>query len=211
MQAGHEDFTHDRERIGRMVTADLRVRDLMKKDLLTLERTESLRDALEAMIEAGVGGAPVQDQSRLIGVLSLRDILAFQMDEPAVPTFRPEASGDVEEPVQQSPDEEAMLDEEMEEDDAMSVWFHDLWDDAGADVFARLQNPTSPEWDILDEHTVDEVMTRRVITVPPDAPVRSAAKKMTEEHVHRLLVVEDGSPVGILTTSDVVKAVAQGR
>jgi CBS domain-containing protein len=58
---------------------------------------------------------------------------------------------------------------------------------------------------------VDEVMTRRVITVPPDAPVRSAAKKMTEEHIHRLLVVEDGSPVGILTTSDVVKAVAQGR
>jgi CBS domain-containing protein len=191
-----------------MVTADLRVRDLMKRELLTVQRGETLR---EAMVTAGVGGAPVQEQTRLVGVLSVRDILSFHLEEPGVPTYRPEASGDNEEPVQESADEDELLEQEVEESDAMATWFHDLWDDVGADVHTRMQNPESPEWDILDDHTVDEVMTRKVMTVEPDTPVRNAAKKMTKEHIHRLVVVENGAAVGILTTSDLVKAVAEGR
>lgn len=65
---------------------------------------------------------------------------------------------------------------------------------------------------ILDDHTVEEAMTRGPLTsIGPDAPASRAAELMQAEDVHRLPVVEDGKLVGIITTTDLVKAVADRK
>lgn len=68
------------------------------------------------------------------------------------------------------------------------------------------------EHGILDDHTVEEAMTRGPLTtVAPDAPANRAAEIMQAEQIHRLPVVEDGKLVGIITTTDLVKAVADRK
>ena len=56
--------------------------------------------------------------------------------------------------------------------------------------------------------TVEEAMTPLVMKVPSSMTMEQAARIMAFEAVHRLLVVEDYKLVGIVTTMDVVRAVA---
>lgn len=68
------------------------------------------------------------------------------------------------------------------------------------------------EHGILDDHTVEEAMTRGpLVTVDPEAPANRAAEIMKEENIHRLPVVENGLLVGIVSTTDLVKAVADRK
>ncbi|MEW6546079.1 MAG: CBS and ACT domain-containing protein [Bacillota bacterium] len=53
---------------------------------------------------------------------------------------------------------------------------------------------------------VEEAMTRKVITVSPDATLEEAALLMRHHRVGGLPVVEDGRPVGIITETDIFDA-----
>lgn len=178
----------------------LRVREVMVADPVTLEPEDSLRSAADLLTSSGVGGAPVVSGRRVLGVVSLTDILTFEADDPGVPTYRPELMGPLDEDPLETPE---VLDEPTR-------WFVELWEDAGADAAARFTDSAGPEWDPLDEHTVAEVMSRVVIGVAPTATVADAARLMEEKRVHRLLVLEDGALMGILTTWDVMRTVARG-
>lgn len=60
-------------------------------------------------------------------------------------------------------------------------------------------------------HTrVGDLMTSHPKTITPDAPVRLAAQEMLYLDVRRLLVVEDGVLMGVISQSDIVRAVAGG-
>lgn len=51
-------------------------------------------------------------------------------------------------------------------------------------------------------------MTRGLLSLRPDADVSEAARRMVIGGVHRLLVMEDDRLVGLVTASDIVRAVA---
>jgi CBS domain-containing protein len=56
---------------------------------------------------------------------------------------------------------------------------------------------------------VGELMSSPVITVPLGASVVEAARRMRDERIHRVVVVdEDGRPIGVLAASDFVSLVA---
>jgi CIC family chloride channel protein len=60
-------------------------------------------------------------------------------------------------------------------------------------------------------HTrVGDLMTPHPKTIAPDAPVKLAAQEMLYLDVRRLLVVEDGVLMGVISQSDIVRAVAGG-
>lgn len=64
---------------------------------------------------------------------------------------------------------------------------------------------------VKDESTdVVFVMTSRVKSVPKDTPLHEAARKMIENDMHHLVVVENEKVVGIISSMDFVKAVADG-
>lgn len=179
----------------------LTVRELMRTDPLTLAPEESLRSAIDVLVSAGTGGAPVVSGSRLVGVISLSDVLAFEADAPGIPSYRPEM---------ESTDDEGPLDGgEVDEAEEGGRWFREMWDGVGS-VVARLATSDGPEWDDLDEHSVAEVMTRKVVAVAPGDPVEAAARTMDRAGIHRLLVLDRGELVGVLGARDVVRAVAKG-
>ncbi len=53
---------------------------------------------------------------------------------------------------------------------------------------------------------VKDVMTKPVITIEPDAPVEEAARMMARARIKKLPVVDGGRLLGILTTTDIVRA-----
>jgi CBS domain-containing protein len=181
------------------------VRDVMSADLVTLSPDMTLRDAIEVLADRHISGAPVVAGDRIVGVLSASDVLAFEATTPGVPTGHYERS---------EQDELEAEDEQWEEGagdaEAPGAYFTELWADAGADVVERLQARASPEWDVLGEHTVGEAMSTGVRSVPADASLQAAAAYLLKHGVHRALVLDGAKPVGIITATDIVRAVAEG-
>jgi len=59
--------------------------------------------------------------------------------------------------------------------------------------------------------TARQMMTAPVLTIDAGADVTEAAARLAVAHVGRLLVVDDGRPVGVLSVSDVVAFIADRR
>ncbi|MDO8434244.1 MAG: universal stress protein [Candidatus Binatus sp.] len=58
----------------------------------------------------------------------------------------------------------------------------------------------------LDDTPASKAVTHALVTVGPDTTVREAARIMRERKIDGLPVVEDGRLVGMITTSDLLKA-----
>lgn len=61
---------------------------------------------------------------------------------------------------------------------------------------------------VLRALTVRDVMTKEVVTIDADATVREAAERLLKHKVGCLPVLERGALVGIVTTSDLLHAIA---
>lgn len=64
---------------------------------------------------------------------------------------------------------------------------------------------------VLRETRVDEAMSLEPLVISPDATVRAAAQEMEYADVHRLFVVIDAKPVGVISRSDVSRAHSLGK
>ena len=60
-----------------------------------------------------------------------------------------------------------------------------------------------------DERLVRDVMTRKLYSIPEDAPVREIASMMVNGHLHRVLVTRDSDVTGIISTLDLVRLLAE--
>ena len=83
----------------------------------------------------------------------------------------------------------------------------DLGDTTPSLTLRQRKGRTAP----LEDVTIDEVMTRKVQSLPPDCSVDEAAVLMGQKQIHRVLVMLGDVLLGIVTTSDVAKAVAEHR
>jgi CBS domain-containing protein len=72
----------------------------------------------------------------------------------------------------------------------------------------RLRGSTLP-WAGWHGLMVSDLMTKPAKTIPGSAPLDEAARRMTAEHVHRLVVVDDRhTPIGVISESDIVREIA---
>jgi CBS domain-containing protein len=173
----------------------------MSFDVVTLSPELEVRDAMVLLTRHHVSGAPVAAGGTVLGVVSATDLLEFATAAAPGPAYRDE----------QAQAELAEPDEWEEGDEPPSTYFSEGWPDAGAEVTERIEHPQGPEWDALAGHTVAEVMTRSLCSVGPDDPVGVAAGYLLRAGVHRVLVVDGRRLLGILTTTDFVRAVAEER
>lgn len=81
---------------------------------------------------------------------------------------------------------------------------------SASDVLDRLAEAAdADERERLFRHSVvRDLMTPNPVTIRPDADVKDAAQEMLYLEVHRLFVVDAEKLVGIVSQSDVVRAVA---
>jgi len=51
-------------------------------------------------------------------------------------------------------------------------------------------------------------MTRPPLTIPADADIREAAQRMLYAEVHRLFIEKNGALAGVISQTDIVRALA---
>ena len=177
----------------------LQIRNAMTRDVLTVTPETTLREAAELFVSRHVSGAPVLDGQRVVGVVSATDVLEFVASNPPVPRQKADR-GEV--------GEWAELPGSEPSDAAPGAYFADMWEDAEAETTQRFADSDGPEWDVFAEHTVQDVMTRAVCALPSTQSIPAAAEYMKTAGVHRLLVIDEGKLVGIITSTDIARAVA---
>jgi len=176
------------------------VRDIMTRDVVTVEPEDTLREVIETLTERRVAGAPVMSNGTIVGVISRTDIVDFLAVTPPVPTVVPEFAewGGLDSPA-----------DDGEDEDQSTSFFNEMWDDAGAELVERFADGQRPEWDLLSEYPASAVMTCKLETLPPSATVNEAARKLLARGVHRLLVVSHGKLEGLVSMTDLVRLIAE--
>ncbi|MDD9942014.1 MAG: CBS domain-containing protein [Myxococcales bacterium] len=89
---------------------------------------------------------------------------------------------------------------------SLSELISDYYRDPGLPVEAGIP---APDIEQLQRSRVRDLMPERLITVEPSAPVSQAARVMLDRMIHRLLVVEGEKLVGVVTTHDLLRAIAE--
>jgi len=182
----------------------LRLRDIMTTELVTVSPELSLRDAMELLVTSHVSGAPVVAQHRVVGVVSTTDLLSFAATAPPVPDETRLDAGL----------EELEFDVESAEGDEPSAsWFIDMRADEASDVAERFHEMGTRRaaLDRFSEHTVSEIMNDNVRSLPGSTRVDQAADFMRAAAIHRVLVMDDGALVGIVSLKDIADAVADHK
>ncbi|MFQ5942486.1 MAG: CBS domain-containing protein [Anaerolineales bacterium] len=62
---------------------------------------------------------------------------------------------------------------------------------------------------LIGKLRIKKVMTKNVISIAPDTPMRDAAQIMLENKIAGLPVVEDGELVGMITESDIFRMLVE--
>jgi CBS domain-containing protein len=85
----------------------------------------------------------------------------------------------------------------------------EIWLDDQADGFKHAQPQRFNGFlKRLGEFRVKDAMRGQVLTCSPDTPVTELAAEMVRHHVHRIIVVEDDRPVGIVSSLDMTALIA---
>jgi CBS domain-containing protein len=170
----------------------LRVAEVMTDRVVTIPAGATLRELVELLAATGVSGVPVVDGDAVVGVISARDLIEFESERPH--------RGDEEEGWESwdDPREESLL----------GAFFLDPEEEVG-DVLDRFTAAHEGHRDVLGGEAVSDRMTRALASVDVGASLREAATRMISAGVHRLLVLDEGRLAGIVSATDIVRAVAR--
>jgi CBS domain-containing membrane protein len=85
---------------------------------------------------------------------------------------------------------------------------------AGQDGCGEVTHFIAPwgETVVIDEAPNEEIrnyMTAQPVAVAPTTPVGELAQKMIDAHIHRVLVVDQDQPLGVVTSTDILAAIAR--
>ena len=173
----------------------LRLKDLMQRDVVAVSPDLTLGELLEVLTEQQVSGAPVVANGRVVGVVSTTDIFDLQEERHDLTDAGP--TGD--------------LDMAGRRRSPGTEFFSDAWDSADSQVLEWMRAAGARSRNLLEEYTVADVMTREVVSQPSSTTIKKAAHYMLDAGIHRILIIDDGKLQGIVTTTDIVRAVADGR
>jgi predicted transcriptional regulator len=179
----------------------LTVQDLMKRDVVTVRMEDSARTLARVLADSEISGVPVVDaQSRVVGVVSATDLVRLAADEADVTlwavTIRPD--------IERTPDPDADL-EDVIEADALGFFLPEDSPFQGTELLDQVPESS------FDSVTIADLMTPVTFSVRPQMPVDELCEFLVRGRIHRALVVEDDELVGIITSQDVLKAVAEHR
>jgi CBS domain-containing protein len=156
---------------------EVRAGDIMTTAVVCARPEQRLKELERALIENRVGGMPVVEGDRLVGVISRSDLTRIEV-------------------LMRSLD--GLVSDELRRDEVQADGFAH----AEADEFQGFRQR-------LDDLTVKDAMRDQVVTCHAATRISEVADAMLREHIHRVIVVEGSRPVGIVSSLDIVKLVAQ--
>lgn len=197
------------------------VADIMREDIWTITPEARLVDAAQTLADHRFGCLPVVEDGRLVGILTEADLLTLLVDRLAAPLVT-QTSADA--PINYFMTEPARVvevDAPLEDAQARMEGFGvsclGVIAERGSlvgvvsrtDLIAARKVRRTPAMRIrsyptlvLPKDPVSAIMTRDVATTTRHASVAAAATQMVERAVHRLFVIEDEHPVGVISATD---------
>lgn len=181
----------------------LYVRDIMTTDVATITADATARDVARLLADEQISGVPVLDGAgQLVGVVSSTDLVRLAAEDADVQLVSSALRlGGRTVPTDASVDES----EEPLEDDPYGFFLPE--DSPLTDRGLLAELPESR----LDTTPVEEIMTPATFTVEPGTPVTDLCEFLVRGRIHRAVVVEDRRLAGIVTSADVLRAVASRR
>lgn len=153
-------------------------RDLMSVDLVTLNAGTPVAEAVSTLDEYKINGAPIVDGAgALVGVISTKDLM----------------------------NSEHLSEGRLSEARSQYYLMNPLAEDEVGAEDATIFNRDDYGQATLGRDTVSEWMQTKIHAVAPDAKLGEVCRVMAKESIHRVLVVEDGNLVGIVSSFDVVR------
>jgi len=161
---------------------EVTARELMRSPVITLPEDATIAEALAIFEDEDISGLPiVDDAGSPVGVLTQHDVArADHLRKDRIETGRDWSFGKTEETNEAGEEQEA-------------------------EILAR--EDYSPS--MMGRDTVSDWMTPRIITSLPDVPLKKLCEIMRRESIHRVLIVERLKLVGIVTSSDIVRWLAE--
>jgi CBS domain-containing protein len=193
---------------------DLTAADLMTPMAITLDEAQPLREAAEALLRAGIHGAPVVNAlGECTGVLSVTDLARWAARGAGPSSPRPQACSHQEAHRAVRGGETALCTRP-----AGACSFQAPTVLAGGRVAQACRKPpgTYSEWqsvelDALPAEDVRHYMTSDPIAVGPEAPIGEVARVMLDTGIQRVVVLGPGRrPAGVVSTTDLVAALVSG-
>jgi CBS domain-containing protein len=179
----------------------LKVEDLMKTDVVTVRPEDSARTLARVLADSEISGAPVVDASgQVVGVVSATDLVRLAADEADVTLSAVSVRPDVD----RTPDPDADPDDAIEAD----AWGFFLPEDSPFQGTELLDQVPETSFDTV---SVADLMTPVTFAVKPTMPVPELCEFLVRGRIHRALVVDNDELLGIVTSQDVLKAVADER
>lgn len=158
----------------------MRVADIMSQDLYAVAPDLPLSELEWELSRRRISGAPVIEDGKLVGMISRADIVR-------------------------------------------RIGFSHAMSQMALDYYRQIEGAAEglPEKDYesLSDQTlgsqlrtlhVRDAMTSHPVTISPDAPPREVAQLMLDRGVHRVVVVVGAQPVGLVSSFDLVRLVADG-
>jgi CBS domain-containing protein len=181
----------------------LTVKDLMNTDVVTVRPEDSARTLARVLADSEISGvAVVNAANRVVGVVSATDLVRLAADDADVRLTTVSVRPDVE----RSPDPYADPDDVPDTDP--DAWGFFLPEDSPFKGTELLDQVPSSAFDTV---TVADLMTPVSFSVKPGIPVTELCEYLVRGRIHRALVIENDELVGIVTSQDVLRAVADQR
>lgn len=210
------------------VVGPTRVGQIMARSLAGLDSTAGAAEAATLMVSLKVGALPIVHEEHIVGILTESDLVGWlcalsvpgtKIDEflqsnvtkymrSPVINVRPDAPlADAVSlfrryrfrhmPVMTSRSLKGILSDR----DVRRLLGWSSVEDMKAQAEGRLPETETPD-------TVSQVMQKEVVTIDDRATVRDAARRMIDHHIHALPVMADKHVIGIITQSDIIRAIA---
>jgi CBS domain-containing protein len=204
--------------------------DIMQTDLITISLDTPVAEVEQVLAEHRISGAPVTDHAgRIVGVVSLRDLVERYTEEPdsrprrgsefwSLPTDETDDVVDRDtrtlELAAEARDvaEEIEGMEEMEEEEMLAARIGQRGTVLEANALANDSTDSGVAYGVPTDAqaTAGDVMTPQVHAVPIHASLPEIARTMVDQGIHRVLVQQDSHHVGLVSSFDLLRAVAEG-
>ena len=166
-----------------MAVAAKTVRDVMQTDVLTVEPELTVGELMKTLMERGISGAPVADRDgSVLGVVSTTDVLRLALRDEEKLNGGQAGSQDDEHGFYMTPE--------------------------GTAHFPNVFFPGLPRTR-LASRPIREIMTPVTFSVRPETSLREIARFLLRGQIHRALVFDNRRLVGLVTTLDLVRAIAE--
>jgi CBS domain-containing protein len=182
----------------------LTLRDIMTREVTTVPPEMPLSELAELFAARHIGGVPVRSGREILGMASAADLL----------TFAARAVSSEREPEEASADDLWADADDLSVDDEEAIaagYFSGEWDLASGSLEQLWRDVPDAAQHALRGATVRDVMTTEVLSLPPWTSVSAAAVFMRRNAIHRVLVMDGGELHGIVSSTDIVNAVAEQR